>query len=82
MKKETVNHPSHYNTGRFEVIEVVEDWQLDFVRGNIIKYAARAGKKEGTSELEDLQKCLSTTPRLKPAAWKAGPVDPQEVGRY
>ena len=26
--KEMVNHPQHYNLGKIEVIEVVEDWKL------------------------------------------------------
>ena len=25
-----VNHPPHYNRGRFEVIDVIEDWGCDF----------------------------------------------------
>lgn len=42
-----VNHPPHYNSGKIEVIEFIED-QGDgpgFCRGNAIKYIARAGKK-------------------------------------
>ncbi len=49
-----VNHPSHYTTGRFEVIDVIEDWNLDFHLGNAVKYIARAAHK-GT-ELQDLKK--------------------------
>lgn len=49
-----VNHPKHYNTGKYEVIDVIEDWQLDFNLGNTIKYIARANHKGKT--LEDLQK--------------------------
>lgn len=51
---EKVNHPSHYNSGQIEAIEVIEDWSLGFHLGNVIKYISRAGKKG--SELEDLQK--------------------------
>lgn len=40
-----VNHPAHYNTGKIEVIEFIEDQKLNFSRGNAIKYIARAGKK-------------------------------------
>ena len=54
MSKDTVNHPSHYNTGRFEVIEVIEDWRLSFHLGNTIKYIARADHKG--KPVEDLQK--------------------------
>lgn len=53
-KKERVNHPSHYNQGRYEVIDVILDWGLGFIEGNIIKYVARSEHKE--NRLEDLKK--------------------------
>jgi hypothetical protein len=49
-----VNHPQHYNHGKFEVIDVLEDWELGFHLGNVVKYIARAGHKG--NELQDLQK--------------------------
>lgn len=49
-----VFHPSHYNQGKFEVWDVIEDWNLDFFLGNVIKYIARAGHKGDA--LEDLKK--------------------------
>jgi hypothetical protein len=52
--RETVDHPSHYNAGKFEVIDVIADWQLNFTLGCVVKYVARA-KYKG-SELEDLKK--------------------------
>lgn len=54
----TVNHPSHYNAGKIEVIEFIEDQGFGdaFCKGNAIKYIARAGKKAGADELEDLKK--------------------------
>lgn len=51
-----VNHPTHYAEGwsnGAEVIDITEN--LNFNRGNAVKYVARAGKK-GDSELEDLKK--------------------------
>lgn len=51
---DSVNHPSHYNRFPVEVIEFTE--QLDFNKGNAVKYLARAGYKEGVDELEDLSK--------------------------
>ncbi len=51
-----VDHPSHYNTGKFEAIEVIEDWKLGFNLGNTIKYLSRAGKKDPAKHLEDLEK--------------------------
>lgn len=52
--KEKVNHPPHYNQGKHEVIDVILDWGLGFVEGNIIKYIARSEHKE--NRLEDLKK--------------------------
>ena len=54
MKKDTVNHPKHYNShpSGIECITVVR--HMNFNRGNAIKYLWRAGDKE--NELEDLKK--------------------------
>lgn len=52
--EDTVNHPKHYTFGKYEVIDVLEDWKLDFCLGNTIKYIARA--KHKGHELEDLKK--------------------------
>ena len=49
-----VEHPVHYNSGKIEVIDAIEDWKLNFNRGNVVKYVARAGKK--SDEIEDLKK--------------------------
>jgi len=51
-----VNHPPHYNTGKIEVIEFIEDQKLNFNRGTACKYIARAGKKDPTKEVQDLEK--------------------------
>lgn len=51
-----VDHPSHYNTGKIEVIDAIEDWNLDFHLGNAVKYIARAGHKG--SKREDLEKAV------------------------
>lgn len=59
-----VNHPNHYTSGKIEVADAIIDWRLDFLRGNVVKYVARAGKKaqSGMSmkqkEIQDLQKAL------------------------
>ena len=54
--KEMVNHPPHYNVGNYEVIEIIEDWKLNFNMGNAIKYIARANHKD--KKEEDLQKAI------------------------
>lgn len=53
-----VSHPTHYNTGRFEVIEIIEDQGLDFHLGNAVKYICRAGRKDPGKLVEDLQKAV------------------------
>ena len=49
-----IEHPSHYNRGKIEVIDFIEDQGLSFHLGNVIKYIARAGSKG--DKLEDLKK--------------------------
>lgn len=53
---DNVNHPSHYTDGKIEVIDFLEDKGLNFHRGNAVKYISRAGKKDPTKEIEDLEK--------------------------
>ena len=54
IKHDAVNHPSHYTRGKIEVIAFIEDQQLPYHLGNVIKYIARAGYKG--DKLEDLKK--------------------------
>lgn len=55
-KKEPVHHPQHYNSKTFEVIDIIEEFELNFHLGNVIKYVLRAGKKD--CRITDLQKAL------------------------
>lgn len=57
-EQSAVNHPSHYNMGKYEVIDVINDWNLNFQKGNAVKYIARAGHKDPSKEIEDLEKAL------------------------
>ncbi len=58
--KEMVNGPAHYGgaDNPYEVIKVCEAWELekDAYLFNVVKYVARAGKKDPQKELEDLKK--------------------------
>lgn len=58
--KEMVNHPNHYGgeNNMYEVIKVCEAWELDkdAYLFNVVKYVARAGKKDPNKLLEDLEK--------------------------
>ena len=57
--KEEVNHPSHYlKDSGFEVIDVVNAWDLNFQLSNAIKYVARAGKKDTKKVIQDLEKAI------------------------
>ena len=50
-----INHPAHYKMANgVEVIQLTE--QLNFCRGNAVKYICRAGKKDKATEIEDLLK--------------------------
>lgn len=55
-KNDQVSHPSHYTDGKIEVIDFILDKKLNFTRGNAVKYISRAGKKDKSKEIEDLQK--------------------------
>jgi hypothetical protein len=60
--KEMVNHPSHYGgkDNVYEVVKVCEAWGLDkdAYIFNVVKYVARAGKKDTDKELQDMKKAL------------------------
>lgn len=62
MSKEMINHPDHYGGVQnvYEVIKVCEAWDLhkDAYLFNVVKYVARAGKKDTDKEIQDLKKAL------------------------
>ena len=55
---EAVNHPKHYGgeDNPFEVIKIINHYNLNFELGNVIKYVLRADKKGNRKQ--DLQKAL------------------------
>ena len=53
---DAVNHPAHYTFGKYEAINVIEDWKLPYHLGNTVKYISRAGRKDPTKTIEDLEK--------------------------
>lgn len=58
MSVDNVNHPSHYETGKFEFIDVMVETQgveavKGFCIGNAFKYIYRHSNKNG---LEDVKK--------------------------
>jgi hypothetical protein len=56
QEREMVNHPDHYQGNKFEVIDVIEDYNLGFSLGNAIKYILRADKKGARKQ--DLKKAI------------------------
>ncbi len=53
---DVVNHPAHYTTGKIETIDFIEDKELGYHLGNVVKYVVRAGKKDRDAEVQDLEK--------------------------
>lgn len=58
--KDAIN-PAHYTSGGIETIDYIQaklgdDGVMAFCLGNVIKYVSRAGKKDISTELEDLKK--------------------------
>src|SRR5687768_11489265 len=72
QSSEMVNHPQHYGGDTlYEVIKVLEAWMTPaeyrgFLKGNAIKYLARAGKKAGrVGAILDEEKAAWYAERLK-----------------
>lgn len=51
---DNVNHPDHYTRWPVEAINLTE--REDFLYGNVLKYALRAGSKPGSAYEEDIAK--------------------------
>jgi len=56
VERDMLSRPSHYTQGKYEVIDVIEDWGLNFNLGNVLKYIGRA-KHKGDYK-KDLKKAL------------------------
>ena len=59
--EDMVNNPSHYTAGKEEVIDIIDKSLSDqeyigYLKGNILKYLLRAGKKQVSSATEDMGK--------------------------
>lgn len=58
MADESVIIPSYYNKASMSVIDIIDEYELNFNKGNIIKYILRSGKKSKDTEIQDLQKAM------------------------
>lgn len=54
-EKDPIN-PSYYVMHGLEAIDIIEAAELGFCLGNAVKYIVRAGKKDPSTEIEDLKK--------------------------
>ena len=54
-ENDIIEHPAHYTQG-IECMDYIESHKLNYARGNIIKYVTRAGLKNESKEVEDLEK--------------------------
>lgn len=60
MVADNVNHPAHYETGKFECIEVMievmgKEAVADFCLCNAFKYLYRTKRKNGVEDIEKAQ---------------------------
>ena len=53
---DVVTKPPHYNHGKFETVEVIEDWKLNYHCGNVVKYISR--HKHKGRPIEDIKKAI------------------------
>lgn len=53
-----VNKPPHYDF-EIEPRDAISAWGLNFDLGSAVKYIVRAGRKDPTKYVEDLQKAIS-----------------------
>lgn len=55
--KEWVNHPTHYQSKNgMEVIDVIDNFELNFNLGNAVKYILRCDKKD--NDIQELNKAI------------------------
>lgn len=58
ITNDPVNKPAHYTDSKIEVITFINDKKLNFELGNAVKYICRAGKKDPSKYIEDLEKAI------------------------
>lgn len=79
-RSDVVTHPSHYNYGSIETIDVIEDALTDdmaegFCIGNVIKYVLRYRHKNGVEDLKKarwyLDRAIGLLDERSNDAWQA-----------
>lgn len=54
--QDMVNHPHHYNKGKYETIDIIEDADLGYHLSAALKYILRCKYKD--NELQDISKAV------------------------
>ncbi|WP_367582354.1 DUF3310 domain-containing protein [Tsukamurella tyrosinosolvens] len=62
-KNDPIDNPQHYTRGGIEVWDFIDAYELGFELGNVVKYVSRAGKKNPSTEVEDLKKARANLDR-------------------
>jgi len=69
--------PAHYeadDNNPYEVIKIIQHYNLSFEIGNCLKYSIRAGKKDPDKHVEDLEKAIQylqfEIDKIKKDSWK------------
>ena len=75
---EKVDHPEHYSPGVYEVINIIEHYNLGFHLGNVLKYILRADKKHDTPK-EDIEKAIWYLNRYLQTLEKETPDDSESI---
>ena len=52
----TIEKPNYYQSTSIDVIDLCKLYDINFNKGNVIKYVCRAGKKD--NEIQDLKKAV------------------------
>lgn len=52
-------HPDHYKGYAFDVIDIANEYGLDFLEGNVLKYLLRWKRKNGLEDLKKAQTYLN-----------------------
>ena len=52
-------HPDHYKGYAFDVIDIANEYKLDFLEGNVLKYLLRWRRKNGLEDLKKAQTYLN-----------------------
>ena len=69
LGNDLVNSPSHYTRGGIETIAFIEAKQLNYNRGNAIKYITRAGWKYDPAKATEDGPPTETIQDLEKAVW-------------